>query len=154
MKKTAFYSFLEGIARILPPLLISSVLSVLYLLFGKSTALVFGSLIWLSWLVYLIFTIRKESPGYAMVQAILLFISCGFYAITLATKYELFSLPIDIQALFTLFSTPYTVMVMGIRSFLPEEGTAAIFACSIYLILVIVASGYAAHQFGQNKNKK
>lgn len=154
MKKSVLYSVLEGILLILPPLLFSTVLSVIYIFAGQFAAPFCGVLIWLAWLTCFVFAVRRKSAGSALCLAAILFLSCGFYGLSLAADYEFFSFPVGIHALFTLFGAPFDVAVSGVRLVLPEEGAAAILVCMLYLLLVIASSGYAAVQFGKKKKKK
>lgn len=154
MKKSFLYPIVEGILLILPPLLISAVLAVLYLTLDSLAAPVFGVLIWVTWFISVLFTMIRKSAGGALGLGILLFCSCGFYGLSLAADYEMFFFPAVVRALFTLFGAPYSLTTAGIRSFLPEEGAAAILACTGYLLLVIVSSAYAAIRFGKKTKRK
>ncbi|MBQ7923639.1 MAG: hypothetical protein IJ325_13865 [Clostridia bacterium] len=152
MKKSFWYSVMEGVLLILPPLLVSAVLSVLHILLEQASP-VFGALTWLAWLVSLVFAIRRKSAGGALGLAVLLFFSCGFYGLSLAADYGFFTFPAGIHALFTLFGAPYDVTASGVCFFLPEEGASAILTCMAYLALVVASSGYAAYRFGKKKKR-
>ena len=151
MKKSLLFSLAEGFLMILPPLLINAVLTVLFLRAHTSGAVVFGLLSWLCWLTALIIILKRHAAGAALTLGGLLFCSCGFYGLYLMAKYELFSLSAGVHALCALFGAPYGMTTAGIMTFLPEEGSAAIFSCIAYLFLVITASVFAAVRFGKKK---
>jgi len=168
MKKSFLISVMNGILCILPPLLFSAVLSVLHLMLERISAAdassvsrflrdlpVLGIGIWLVWLVSFIIAVRWKSGGTAFCIAGLLFASCVFFGLSFAAGYGIFAFPAGLQALFTMFGAPYAVLASGLQFWIPEDGTAAMLACTVYLVLVIISAGYAAIRFGGvTKQKK